>query len=133
MTIDWQIIPHSQQRYPTVGDWWTEGDLWHFRVSNLGSFKYEALVFVHELVEMLLCFFKGIPAAAIDAFDQDYEAARGRGLEQAPCGCLLHDEPGDDPHSPYYWQHQAATLCEFTAAKFMGVNWKDYCKRCDEL
>ena len=134
MTIDWRVIPHSEQRYPTVGDWWFENSTtWHIRVSDLGNFQFEALVFLHELVEMLLCVHGGIGADQIDHFDINYESARTFG-QKAPCGCpALHDEPGDDPHAPYHRQHQAAELCEFVAAKLLGVNWKEYCKKIDEL
>ena len=133
MTIEWQVIAHSAQRYPTVGDWWVENDHWHIRVSDLKHYKYEALVFLHELVEMLLCLHMNVPPNLIDQFDVQYESARTFGQPRAPCGCELHDEPGDDPHAPYHRQHQAAELCEFMCAKLLGVNWKEYCKRIDEL
>lgn len=132
MTIDWQIIPHREQRYPTVGDWWLDSGTWHFRISNLGDFRYEVLVFIHELIEFVLCTFAQVAADEIDRFDIEYEQARGP-AGHAPCGCVLRDEPGDDPHSPYHRQHVAATLCEFTVAKFMGVSWSDYCRRVNEV
>jgi hypothetical protein len=133
MTIDWQVIPHREQRYPTVGDWWLDGDSWHFRISNLNDFRYEALVFMHELIEFVLCMFLQVAPDKVDAFDKQYEDARSRNLITAPCGCILHDEPGDDPHAPYHRPHQAADLCEYIVAKFMGVTWQDYCRRVDEV
>jgi hypothetical protein len=32
-TITIKTIPHSQQRYNTVGDWYRDGDGWQVRVS----------------------------------------------------------------------------------------------------
>jgi hypothetical protein len=133
VNIDCQVIPHREQRYPTVGDWWADNEGWHFRVSRLEDFRYEMLVFIHELIEFVLCLFAAVAPDAIDKFDVQYESARTFGKPAAPCGCQFHDEPGDDPHAPYHRQHQAATLGEFTVAKFMGVDWKTYCKKVDEL
>ena len=50
-----ETIPHQTQRYPTVGDYWEEdGGTEQVRVSELPDWRYEALVAVHEMVEMIL-------------------------------------------------------------------------------
>jgi hypothetical protein len=133
MRIDCQVIPHSEQRYPTVGDWWTDADGWHFRVSRLGDLRYEMLVFLHELIEMLMCSLSLVQQGEVTTFDIEYERARAAGAKSAPCGCALWPEPGDDFHAPYHREHQVASVCEFMVAKFLGVEWKHYCEKIDGL
>lgn len=67
------------------------------------GWKYEALVAVHELVELLLCHDRKITMSEIDKFDLAYEKNR-------PAGDT--SEPGNDPKSPYYEEHQFATKIE---------------------
>ncbi len=86
MKITIETIPHDQQRYPTVGDWqWTGPDELVVRVSEMGDWRYNAAVAVHELVEVLLCKQDGVTEAAVDAFDTAYEATRPVG-DTATCG-----------------------------------------------
>jgi hypothetical protein len=111
-------IPHAQQRYPTVGDWWVAADgTWHVRVSNTGKWQHAMLVAIHELVEMTLCVERGIREDAVTQFDLDFEAARPEGNT---------DEPGDSPYAPYQKEHQFATTVELLLATELGVKWKDY-------
>src|SRR6266403_2512350 len=116
MRIVIETIPHEKQRYPTVGDWFFDekGDLiiW---VSELGDWRYEALISVHELVEVLLYKQKGVSQADVDQFDIQYEKLRQE-------GDVL--EPGDDPKAPYKVQHCIATGVERILAAELGVDWK---------
>jgi len=128
MTIDFQVIPHRRQRYDTVGDYYRQRrftDSWCFRVSKLGDRRYEVLVFLHEIIEFMLCRMAGVKLKEIDRFDTKYEASR-ESFSTADCGCAHYEEPGDDPHAPYYLPHQTATKCERLIATAMGVNWKNY-------
>ena len=112
MKVTIETIPHADQRYPTAGDWFFEGsgDL-VIRVSDMGNWKYEALVAFHELAEVLLCKSRGVVTAQADAFDM---AFTGEG------------EPGDDPSCPYRREHFFATNVERLLADQIGVDWQEY-------
>jgi hypothetical protein len=114
MKILIQTIPHKQQRYPTVGDWFTnkvDGTVMVF-VSQLGSWHYELLVAVHEVVEAFLCMHDGVAEEAVDKFDKS----------------VVEDdiEPGDHPDAPYQKQHCIATGIERILAACLGVKWQEY-------
>ena len=113
-----EIIPHDQQRYPTVGDWFFDeaGNL-TIRISQLSDWRLEMLVALHELVEVLKCKHDGVSQESVDAFDIAYEKARPEGDDS---------EPGDDPKAPYVKQHCLATGIERIMAAELGVNWKAY-------
>lgn len=118
MKITIETIPHDQQRYPTVGDWMWEpsGDL-TIKVSELGDWRYNALVGLHELVEVLKCKHDGVTQESVDAFDIAYEKARAEDDDS---------EPGDSPDAPYKAQHCLATGIERILAAELGVDWKAY-------
>lgn len=116
--IEIKTIPHTQQRYQTVGDYWEDKDGTHIRVSALDDLRYEYLITIHEVVEYFLVKLSGIPISEIDAFDIAFS---GDG------------EPGDDPKAPYFMAHQIATLIERTCAFAMGVLWKDYEKAVESV
>ena len=119
MKISIKTIPHELQRYDTCGDWvWTDaGDL-EITVSSTNNWKYEALVAVHELIEVLLCHDRGISQQVVDDFDMSYERDREEfGYE---------DEPGNEKDAPYHKEHKVATKVEKILAKELKVNWKEY-------
>jgi hypothetical protein len=128
MKIIIETIPHEEQRYPTVGDWFFDhprpDKILTIRVSRMGDWRYEVLVAVHELVEVLLCLHKGVSQKSVDKFDMKYEAARKRGDES---------EPGDDPRAPYKDQHCIATAVERLLAPMLGVSWKKYEQKINSL
>lgn len=118
MKIVFETITHSLQRYDTVGDYWQdEYGIWQFRASHMNNWKYELLVFIHELAEWMLVRAAGIPIHEIDDFDLEFEARRPEGNM---------DEPGDDPRAPYHFQHCIATGIERCLAGVLGVSWKIY-------
>lgn len=142
MKIRAEVIPHDQQRYETTGDWWIEYDEINIRVSKLGTQEYEMAVMVHEIVESVLCHFKGVNPGAVDAFDMAFEDAREDynlrqgGQFKAPCGCFANvdgSEPGDDKHAPYYKEHQLATSVERMLVAEMGQSWNDYDDTCHQV
>lgn len=112
-----EIIPHSEQRYPTCGDWQDNGEIIKIKVSDSGNWKFNALVAVHELCEVLDCRQWGVTDALVDLFDKDFEASRPEGNT---------DEPGDSPHAPYRKQHFFATNIERQVAAELEVDWKEY-------
>lgn len=125
MNINIQVIPHENQRYETVGDWFYDekGDL-QIRVSKLSDWRHEVLIAVHELVEVLICKYEGITAESVDRFDMDFEEHRHPDDES---------EPGDDPRAPYVREHCLATGVERILAMVLGVNWKTYEKEVNSL
>ena len=132
--IDIKVIPHSEQRYPTVGDYWNDGEHIRFRVSKMGDWRYEFLVAFHELIEWSLCKQRHITIPSIDAFDKAYERAREQKV-RAPCGCTPTEEsePGFDVHAPYYHEHVWATRFERVMALLLRVNWKHYAHKVTTL
>lgn len=120
MPIDIQFIPHDDQRYDTVGDWWTDINGLHIRVSCMGHTRYEFLVALHELIEAFSCLWAKIDEQAVTDFDLKFEEERGMGLHSDEA------EPGDDKNAPYRRQHQFATLVERMTAYFLSVNWDHY-------
>lgn len=146
MIIDFQEIVHEQQRYPTVGDYywgtlgiWSNLKVLRFRVSKMKDRRYPILVFLHEMIEFFMCRLAGVRMRDIDRWDKDYESQRallnGHRSAAVKCGCTLTptSEPGNDPHAPYYLQHQTATECERIIAKALGVNWKKYEREVESL
>lgn len=109
-----ETIPHSQQRYDTVGDWFVDDGWLVIRVSDLGSWKQETCVAVHELVEYSLCMAADVMSDQVDAFDMAWK----------PHGGI--EEPGDDMDAPYYQQHQVACAIERFMASELQLNWAEY-------
>lgn len=117
-SIEVRIIPHREQRYDTVGDWWIDDAAgWHVRISDMGNWRYHFLVAFHELLELAWCQHSNVTQGQVDAFDIAYEKARKPGDTS---------EPGDDPRAPYRVGHQFATAAERLAAAVLGVDWTKY-------
>lgn len=115
MKISILTIPHNQHRYETVGDWVTDKTTGQVRiyVSQMGNWRYELLVAVHELVEAFLCLHDGVTEESVDKFDKEFT----HNEEQ---------EPGDSPDAPYQRQHCIATGVERILAACLGVKWSEY-------
>lgn len=122
MKIVIETIPHSDQRYPTSGDYfWDQDGTMHIKVSDLGNDDYALLVAIHELVEGVLCKKRGITDDVITAFDVGFEATRKEGDES---------EPGDDPACVYGREHCTATAVERLMCAELGISWFDYEQAC---
>jgi hypothetical protein len=120
LNIEIETIPHEIHRYETAGDWQynrTNNRLL-IRVSDMGNWKSEALVAVHELVEALACSAHGVSQEAVDAFDFSY---KGNG------------EPGGDPKAPYHREHVFAERVERSLCHEMGLTWREHDKAVDDL
>ena len=129
--IDYLVIPHADQNYETAGDYWWQGETLFIRVSKMSDPRYEQLIYMHELVEAMAVRDKG-KLDESTKFDIPYEEARAAGHQRTPCGCQW-GEPGDDPHAPYYEEHQLASAVELMYAKELGVNWLAYCHEAEAL
>lgn len=118
MKIIIETIPHEQHRYTTAGDWFYDSDgALRIKVSGLSDWRREALVAIHELVEVLLCKHDGVTQEIVDQFDKQFEANRTEDND---------NEPGDEPSAPYVKQHCLATGIERILAVHLGVDWKPY-------
>jgi hypothetical protein len=119
-----EFIDHKSQRYNTVGDYFQSALLGEtiIRVSNLGDERYEALVAIHELIEMVLCRHAGITDEQIDKFDMNWKDFEDR-----------FGEPGNDPKAPYFEQHQTAIRIERELAEQLEVDWDIYEDKIDSL
>jgi hypothetical protein len=123
-----EVIPHSQQRYPTVGDYWKDEDgTQHVVVSDMGNDDYAFLVAIHELVELYLCDKRGIKEEDISAFDIAFEKEREEGKHTD------EEEPGYAPGAPYKNEHFFAEAVERLVAGQLDVDWKTYDKTVNEL
>jgi hypothetical protein len=125
MKIHIEVIPHEQQRYPTVGDYWTEDGVQQVRVSRLPDWRYEILVAVHEIIELAITRHRGIPESVISDFDVEFERLRESRLRSG--------EPGDHPDSPYRKEHFFATSLERLLAMELEVDWFQYEQYVDGL
>jgi hypothetical protein len=116
------VIRHADQRYDTCGDWLIDHDgRIIVRVSELGDWRFEFLIAIHEMVEAALCHHRGISEEAVTAFDKEHEAGGGDG------------EPGEHPDAPYRKEHAFATLIEAMVARELGVDWPEYGDAIDGL
>lgn len=126
-TIIIESIPHSKQRYPTLGDYfeemsdiYSEGNLkghekiTAIKVSDMGNEDAEFLIGIHELVESYLCRKRGIKEEDITAFDIAFEEKN------------IDEEPGDQPDAPYRNEHRVATIIEQILCHELGWHWCDY-------
>lgn len=125
MEIHINTIPHDQQSYETVGNYWTdENGVLQIRVSEMNDFFHEGMVMAHELIEWLLCKKAGITEKEITDFDLKFESARVEGNL---------DEPGFSPDAPYIKQHSFATSVELGMCAMAGVDFMEYDKKVNSL
>ena len=119
MKIVIEVIPHHEQRYATLGDYWVDVDgVQQVRVSDLGNPHMNILVALHELIELTLCEARGIAEPDIKAFDEAHPDA---------------DDPGSLPDAPYGLEHRFAEKIEYVMAGELNVTWTDYEARCKAM
>jgi hypothetical protein len=117
-------IPHEEQRYETVGDWFYTKEGLTIHVSDMKEWRKEILIAIHELVEVTLCRDRGIPQEVVDAFDKDFEKNRQPDDDS---------EPGDSLGAPYRKEHFFATNIERAICHELGLNWQEYEKTVNSL
>ena len=110
-----KVIPHSDQRYDTLGDYWIDEDgTWQFRVSDMGDWRYNFSVLLHEFVEFALLQHKGVSEEDVLAFDL-----------AVPQDSPYADDPGFDPKAPYHEEHVYADCMERLIAPKLGMSFTD--------
>ncbi len=112
------FIPHRQQRYDTVGDYFEQDGSTRFRISRFDDPRHSWLVLIHEMVEYFLVVKANISIDEIDHFDMTFTG---------------DSEPGDSLSAPYFLQHQAASMVERICAILLGVDWKEYDRAVEQL
>ena len=115
--VDIRWISPGEQRYPTCGDWIIDGERLTILVSDLGDWRMNMLVALHEMIEVVLCHDRGITQDQVDKFDIAFECNRPPGDEA---------EPGDDINAPYRNEHCFATAVERMMCAALGIAWADY-------
>jgi hypothetical protein len=112
MNIIIDFIPHKQQRYDTVGDWYYidhEHGILRICVSNdhpeYLDMKLQEAVALHEMTEALLCAHAGVTQKQVDEFDFLWK---------------LDTEPGECPDAPYHDQHKIADIVEWVYLQEAG-------------
>jgi hypothetical protein len=127
-----QTVKHEDQKYNTIGNYesgvpgmekkveLTPGSV-IITVSDMGDWRKELAVAIHELIEVsLACWIGGITDEQIVEFDKKYE-------ELAKQGLISDDsEPGDNPDAPYYVYHKIATVIEYGLLVSLGVSEAEY-------
>ena len=117
-----KTVPHKDQRYNTVGDYYHKDGVDHLIVTEDQDPVYEMAVALHELAEWSWARDHSVTDADIDAFDTMFE-------EEIKAGKHPEDaEPGDDPRCPVYAGHQMASALERTFIAAMGRDWQTYNK-----
>lgn len=105
-------IPHNEQRYPTVGDYYkNEIDIWEILVSRTNA-DQEFMIAVHELIEWYLTQKRGISEESITEFDTN------AGKDS--------DDPGSMRSAPYHKEHMFATKIEKMLCKELKCSWDEY-------
>lgn len=114
-----ETVSPKAMRYRTVGDWFfTAPGCLTIQVADTGNWKYNLLVAVHELVEVILCKVKGISEKSVDKFDLAHQD---------------DEDPGTHPKAPYGAQHLTAMGIEMILAALMGVKWRVYEEALDAI
>ncbi|MGH7748115.1 MAG: hypothetical protein ACREQ5_25655 [Candidatus Dormibacteria bacterium] len=122
-TIVMKVISHLNQRYNTLGDYWEDPDgTWQFRVSDMGDWRYNFSVLLHEFVEYAIMKHVGITEEEVLAFD----------LAVKP-NSKYSDDPGMDPKAPYHKEHVYADCMERLIAPHLGMDFTDPWAAADKL
>jgi hypothetical protein len=117
--IEIYSIPHQEQRYDTAGDYDEDSVGWWINVSQMTHWEYEALVAVHELVEMILTKHRKISWDKITKFDET------DGKDS--------DDPGTMKSAPYHREHMFSMKIEKLLCKELGLDWDTYDKSFKKL
>lgn len=113
MNILISTIPHSKQRYDTVGDWYFDrsDNTLVIKVSDTKDIRMNFLIAIHEMVEAVLCKWEGVTQKQVDKWDKSH---------------LDSDDPGSIAGCPYWNQHFIATIVESTLCLIIGISWNYY-------
>lgn len=120
MNITIKTIPNEEIKLRhgfTGADWWwdEDGNLEVRVASEIGDWREEACLAMHEASEAIMCEHLGITQEDVDKFDAKYQAEHAVDLNG-----------GDEPDAPYALPHMYATAIERIMAGVLQVKWKPY-------
>jgi hypothetical protein len=122
MNVQINIVPPSEMRYATVGDWQHHvkngKQTLVITVADTGDSGSNMLVAIHELVEATLCDQNGVTEAQVDKWDKDHADA---------------DEPGEVKGAPYFAEHHIATSVEMMLAPHYDLNWAEHERHVEDV
>ena len=104
-------IKHKDQNYNTVGDYGENKEFWWVHISKMDKWQYEAMVLIHELVEMILTKHRRINWDKITKFDVNNPQL---------------EEPGLNKKAPYHKEHLFATKIEKSLCCELNLDWNKY-------
>src|SRR6266849_3414976 len=95
-----RIIPMEEQRFTTLGDWFeiARGS-YQIILTQMDDWRHIALVLVHELTELIICWRDHVTTAQADEFDQLWEIELQEGIQSPSV------EAGFDKRCPYRKGH----------------------------
>lgn len=118
--INIQIVPLWKQRYDTLGDYYEQDGVLHFKITDTGSPFYNKLILIHELIEQALTEAKGIKEEDILKHDLESEKLVQQGLVSAEA------EPGEAEGSPYRQEHILAETVERLMLNHLDITFSKY-------
>ena len=116
--IEMEVIPHGSQRYDTVGDYFEDQGVIKFRVSDLGDWRYNFSVLLHEFVEWALTTHNGVSEKDVMSFDLSVPES---------------DDPGFEADCPYQEEHVYADCMERLIAPRLGLKYGEVDESCRRL
>ena len=128
-------IPHGTNKFSTLGDWWfgdkkrninQDGDL-YITISQMPRWKYFWPILFHEAIEIAWCLVHGVTSEMAEAFDALWEEEIRQGLHKP------EEEAGFDPRCPYLGGHRWGARFERLVCWILGINWRRYCRYCEEI
>lgn len=119
-------LEREQLRFTTAGDWMMHEDgSFEIHLLKMDDWRYSAIVLIHELTEIFICWRLGITAQEADDFDRVWEDELKKGIQN------LEKEAGFDKRCPYRKGHVWGARMERLFCFILGVNWNKYCNDWD--
>ena len=113
-----KCIPHDEQRYETLGDYWETESKIEFRISDTGNANYNMAILMHEIWEEHRNRMLGIKEIDVTQFDINHPEL---------------DDPGLSKEAPYHATHMESDAIERVCIVMSHEDWIDYEKRCSEM
>ena len=119
MDITINTVPNEEIRtrkgFTGADWWWDENGVLQVRVAELGDWREEFALAMHEVSEAGMVKYLGILPKDVDDFDSEYQRTH-----------VVDLNAGDEPLAPYKVPHTFATAIERIITGVMNVDWKPY-------
>lgn len=123
-------LPYKQLRsHPDIGDWIVNADNSPAVIcaADTGNDISNAGILIHEIVESMLCWLRGVKEEDVTRFDKMWFEEQERGLHPE------NAEPGYDSRCPYLKEHFAATNAERYFVEQCGMMWSKHEENCQAV